>query len=154
MGRGGEIFILDMGEPVRILDLAKAMISLSGCKPLEEMEIVFTGLRPGEKLSEELELAGERIAKTHHPKILIGRIAPYAPETLEKAIRWLSLLARDGDGESIREFLNAFLPEASLTSDAMPTPVPDGDSGRRLDQLRLQFVDKPEAHGSLSLAPL
>ena len=154
MGRGGEIFILDMGEPVRILDLAKAMISLSGFKPLEEMDIVFTGLRPGEKLSEELALAGEQMTKTRHPKIFIGKIAPYPPETVEKAARWLRLLARDGEGESIREFLNAFLPEASLSSEAAPPQVPDGDPARRLDQLRLQFFDPPDTHGSLSLAPL
>ena len=103
------------------------MISLSGFKPLEEMEIVFTGLRPGEKLSEELELAGERMAKTRHPKIFVGKIAPYAPDTVEKAVRWLRHLARDGEGESIREFLNAFLPEASLSSEAAPPPVPAGD---------------------------
>ncbi len=55
IGEGGEIFILDMGEPVRILDLAKDTITLSGLKPYEDIEIVFTGMRPGEKLFEELE---------------------------------------------------------------------------------------------------
>jgi FlaA1/EpsC-like NDP-sugar epimerase len=80
MGEGGEIFILDMGEPVRILDLAVAMITLTGLKPFEEMDIVFTGLRPGEKLYEELELFGEDIAKTRHPKIFIGKLGAYSSE--------------------------------------------------------------------------
>ncbi len=81
MGEGGEIFILDMGEPVRILDLAEAMITLTGLKPFEDMDIVFTGLRPGEKLFEELELFGEDIAKTRHPKIFIGKLGAYPPRT-------------------------------------------------------------------------
>ena len=57
MGEGGEIFILDMGEPVRILDLAEEMITLTGLRPYDDIDIVFTGLRPGEKLFEELELS-------------------------------------------------------------------------------------------------
>src|SRR4029077_3270429 len=77
MGEGGEIFILDMGEPVRILDLAVAVITLTGLKPFEEMDVVFTGLRPGEKLHEELELLGEEIAKTRHRKIFIGKLGAY-----------------------------------------------------------------------------
>ena len=72
MGAGGEIFVLDMGEPVRILDLARETIRLSGLQPGEDMEIVFTGLRPGEKLFEELEITGEQMSKTRHPKIFIG----------------------------------------------------------------------------------
>ncbi len=80
MGEGGEIFILDMGEPVRILDLAEEMITLTGLRPYVDMDIVFTGLRPGEKLFEELELSGEQIAKTRHPKIYIGKLNAYPPD--------------------------------------------------------------------------
>jgi FlaA1/EpsC-like NDP-sugar epimerase len=114
MGEGGEIFILDMGEPVRILDLAVAMITLTGLKPFEEMDVVFTGLRPGEKLHEELELLGEEIAKTRHPKIFIGKLAAYPPEEVEKALVRLEELALGGKRDSIRAFLNSFLPEATL----------------------------------------
>jgi FlaA1/EpsC-like NDP-sugar epimerase len=69
-GDGGEIFVLDMGKPVRILDLANEMIRLSGLTPGEDIEIEFVGLRPGEKLFEELCADGENTAQTHHPKIM------------------------------------------------------------------------------------
>jgi FlaA1/EpsC-like NDP-sugar epimerase len=115
MGEGGEIFILDMGEPVRILDLAVAMITLTGLKPFEEMDIVFTGLRPGEKLYEELELFGEDIAKTRHPKIFIGKLGAYSSEEVERALARLADFARDGNNDETRRFLNSFLPEAKLS---------------------------------------
>ncbi len=114
IGEGGEIFILDMGEPVRILDLAEEMITLTGLRPYVDMDIVFTGLRPGEKLFEELELSGEQIAKTRHPKIYIGKLNAYPPEEVEGALRFLADLAREGDGTAVRKFLNSLLPEASL----------------------------------------
>jgi FlaA1/EpsC-like NDP-sugar epimerase len=69
-GSGGEIFVLDMGKPVKIVDLAKQLIELSGLRPSEDIEIEFVGLRPGEKLFEELSYLGENITKTDHPKIM------------------------------------------------------------------------------------
>jgi FlaA1/EpsC-like NDP-sugar epimerase len=69
-GEGGEIFVLDMGQPVRIADLAKQLIELSGLRVEEDIEIKFTGLRPGEKLFEELNHTGEKMAPTNHPKIM------------------------------------------------------------------------------------
>ncbi len=129
MGEGGEIFILDMGEPVRILDLAVAMITLTGLKPFEEMDVVFTGLRPGEKLHEELELLGEEIAKTRHPKIFIGKLAAYPPEEVERALVRLEELALGGKRDSIRAFLNSFLPEAKLAvrRESEERRLPPGD---------------------------
>jgi FlaA1/EpsC-like NDP-sugar epimerase len=87
MGQGGEIFVLDMGEPVRIADLARDLIRLSGLTE-EEIPIVFTGVRPGEKLFEELSTNGENMSRTRHPKIFIGRIAeyPYAKVTENLAV--------------------------------------------------------------------
>ena len=72
MASGGEIFILDMGEPVKILDLAKDLIRLSGYEPYVDIPIEITGLRPGEKLFEELLLDEEGITATKHSKIFIG----------------------------------------------------------------------------------
>jgi FlaA1/EpsC-like NDP-sugar epimerase len=144
MGRGGEIFILDMGDPVRILDLAVAMINLSGLRPFEDMEIVFTGLRPGEKLFEELELAGEEISKTRHPKIFIGRIEPYDSEVVQRALRDLRRLAIEGDAVSIREYLNDLLPEANLARghrSGVAAAEDDGGPGRR-GQSSLGFRDR------------
>src|SRR5205807_3934311 len=69
-GSGGEIFTLDMGKPVKILDLARQLIELSGFTPDQDIRIEFTGLRPGEKLFEELSYRGERITGTRHPKIM------------------------------------------------------------------------------------
>jgi FlaA1/EpsC-like NDP-sugar epimerase len=114
MGAGGEIFILDMGEPVRILDLAKDTITLSGFKPYEDIDIIFTGIRPGEKLFEELDTAGEQVSRTRHPKIFIGQIAAYTEEQVAAALERLATLAQNGHGPELRGYLNDLLPEAML----------------------------------------
>jgi FlaA1/EpsC-like NDP-sugar epimerase len=74
MGKGGEIFEFDMGEPVKIVDLANQMIRLSGLEPGKDIQIVFTGLRPGEKLYEELHTDYEKAKPTYHPKIRIAQV--------------------------------------------------------------------------------
>ncbi|WP_423127248.1 polysaccharide biosynthesis protein [Gaoshiqia sp. Z1-71] len=74
MGHGGEIYVFDMGEPVKIYDLAVKMISLAGLKPVEDIPILFTGLRPGEKLYEELLADEENTIPTHHPKIKVAQV--------------------------------------------------------------------------------
>ncbi len=89
MAKGGEIFILDMGEPVKILDLAENVIRLSGLEPYEDIDIKITGLRPGEKLYEELLLAEEGIKETTHDKIFVGHPIE-TPQALKE------LLAEDG----------------------------------------------------------
>ena len=114
IGQGGEIFILNMGEPVCILDLAKEIIALSGLRPFEDIEIVFTGLRPGEKLFEELETSDEQIVRTRHPKIFIGRIAAYPEAKVSEALERLMFFTRDGEERELRRYINALLPEARL----------------------------------------
>ncbi len=98
MGEGGEIFVLDMGEPVRILDMATSMIRLYGLKPDEDVDIVFTGLRPGEKLFEELEFDGEHMERTRHPKIYIGKLGGYPPERVAAGLERLRVLT-GADGQ-------------------------------------------------------
>jgi FlaA1/EpsC-like NDP-sugar epimerase len=120
LGEGGEIFILDMGEPVRILDLANDTITLSGLKPGEDIEIVFTGVRAGEKLFEELEITEERLTRTRHPKIFIGKIAAYPEETVRHALAQLIILSHDGQERELRSFLSELLPEATLTIEPGP----------------------------------
>ena len=114
IGSGGEIFILDMGEPVRILDLAEDMIRLSGLTPYEDIDIVFTGAKQGEKLFEELEITGEDLVKTRHPKIFIGRIASYSPDRVGDAVRQFQAAVDHADESAVRRAFNAVLPEASV----------------------------------------
>jgi FlaA1/EpsC-like NDP-sugar epimerase len=120
MGNGGEIFILDMGEPVRILDLAKETIRLSGLRPFEDIDIVFTGIRSGEKLFEELQTNGEFMSKTRHPKIYIGKIAGQSGAKLNHALEQLSFVARNGWETELRRILNDILPEATVETDTVP----------------------------------
>jgi FlaA1/EpsC-like NDP-sugar epimerase len=115
MGEGGEIFVLDMGEPVRIFDMAKDMIGLFGLKPFDDIDIVFTGIRPGEKLFEELNTEGENIAKTKHPKIFIGTINTYDDRMVVAALERFEGLAKLGRERELRKFFNEFLPEARVT---------------------------------------
>ncbi len=118
MGQGGEIFILDMGEPVKIVDLARDLIALSGLRVGEDIEIVFTGNRPGEKLFEELATDAEHADKTAHPKIFIGKLGSNQSSKTRASVESLLALA-DGEGDTLRRELCALVPEyapPSLTS--------------------------------------
>jgi len=117
LGAGGEIFILDMGEPVKILDLAEDMIRLSGLEPYEDIDIVFTGIRKGEKLFEELEITGENLLKTKHPKIFIGKIATYSSDEVANILSNFGQAVADNDKAKIRSLFNHFLPEAKISED-------------------------------------
>jgi FlaA1/EpsC-like NDP-sugar epimerase len=112
MGEGGEIFVLDMGEPVKILDLARRMITL--LRPGDEIPIVFSGMRKGEKLYEELMADEESTTRTPHPKISIGRIAPMAPEAIDRALADLDLRIQWNDADGLRIFLSELIPESRL----------------------------------------
>ena len=114
LGRGGEIFVLDMGEPVRILDLAKDLIRLAGLRPFDDIDIVYSGMRPGEKLFEELEMTDEMMSKTRHPKIFIGNIQPSPPDVVARALNRLEAALARGDGDEIKRMLNDAVPEAAL----------------------------------------
>ena len=109
MGHGGEIFVLDMGEPVRIADLARDMIRLSG-QSEDKVQVVFTGLRPGEKLYEEVLADAEQTRATHHPKLRIARAIPVDPAELDSILNWLRQRRAVGAAEVRRE-LRRWVPE-------------------------------------------
>ncbi len=122
MGEGGEIFILDMGEPVKIADLARDLITLSGLEPGEDVEIQFTGIRPGEKLFEELSVGSENADKTRHPKIFVGRFRPHAWELVQRQLADLAAAA-GGRPDKVRAKLAEIVPEFRPQA-AHPTPLP------------------------------
>lgn len=111
MGKGGEIYVLDMGDPVKIIDLARDMITLSGLKPGTDIEIEFTGIRPGEKLYEELSNEGEDIGDTAHPKIGIWKHRPTVFETLKQSIDRLLAMADTAAENEIKVELQQIVPD-------------------------------------------
>jgi FlaA1/EpsC-like NDP-sugar epimerase len=111
MGKGGEIFVLDMGEPVKIVDLARELIILSGFRPGEDIEIVFTGTRPGEKLFEELSIQGENMQPTRHPKISIWKNIPTDRQKLEAGINELIDITKTQNRSAIVRKIKELVPE-------------------------------------------
>lgn len=112
LGSGGEVFTLDMGEPVKIADLARDMIELSGLEPGKDIDIVYTGLRPGEKLYEELFVPGEEYRRTSHEKVFIAHNAgSFVPENLLQLMEALRIAAQADDAASIRRLLQTLVPQ-------------------------------------------
>jgi FlaA1/EpsC-like NDP-sugar epimerase len=111
MGRGGEVFIFDMGEPVKIYDLAMNMIRLSGMVPGVDIPIAFTGLRPGEKLYEDLFADQEQVEHTHHKKILIGKVSRYAYREMELFVQNLRSFNVVPSVEQVKEMIRTVVPE-------------------------------------------
>jgi FlaA1/EpsC-like NDP-sugar epimerase/lipopolysaccharide/colanic/teichoic acid biosynthesis glycosyltransferase len=111
IGKGGEVMLLDMGEQVRIIDLARQLIRLSGLREGHDIEIVFTGLRPGEKLYEELHSDEERMRMTRNQRILVWDLDSRDEGSLRRDLEDLERVARTGDAESIKEALHRIVPE-------------------------------------------
>ena len=138
IGRGGEIFMLNMGQPVKIVDLAKDLIRLSGYEVGKDIDILFTGLRPGEKLFEELFIRGEQYEPTEHEKLLTVRNASgIVPENLEFIVEALCEAARKNDANLIIFLLKHLVPEY--------TP---GDSKTNCKAEALEENRHPEIHSS------
>jgi FlaA1/EpsC-like NDP-sugar epimerase len=109
LGGKGTVYVLDMGEPIRIVDLARDLIRLAGLEPERDIPIIFTGLRPGEKLFEELLTAEDGVVDSPHPKILVARING-VPEDFEDLLEDLLQAARSRDGARIREAFRRLVP--------------------------------------------
>ena len=123
LGKGGEIFALDMGEPVTIRYLAEQMIRLAGKLPGRDVAIVYTGLRPGEKLFEELFHANENYQATQHDKIFLAQPRVVSWELLNAQLRQAEASVRDCDDEALRRCLNTLVPDFSSIADAEPAQI-------------------------------
>jgi FlaA1/EpsC-like NDP-sugar epimerase len=168
MGAGGEIFILDMGEPVKIVDLARDLIRLSGFRPDEDIEIKFNGVRPGEKLFEQLATDAEHADKTKHPKIFIGRIASPAWAEVTRGVDELIALGDSDDPGRVRAALRGLVPEytgglgalagsASAEPGAVVAPpaLPEApDVSSRTDGSEPSELAKPRRGGSTGAQPV
>jgi len=110
MGEGGEVFVLDMGKPIKILDLAKEMIRLSGLEPDIDIPIVFTQPRPGEKLFEEILTAEEGTVATKHQQIFMAKLSEINEENLNSNLEKLREAAENLDKEKIKTILKELIP--------------------------------------------
>lgn len=124
LGSGGEIFLLDMGEPVAILELAEQLISLSGLEPYEDIDITFTGLRPGEKLYEELLIDGEGVLPTSHDMIRVQSPVDIDAQLLEQRLAALLRYANGNDVsgmiQCLKKIVPEFNPQYTLENDVPP----------------------------------
>src|SRR5437660_1448036 len=141
-GSGGEIFTLDMGKPVKILDLARQLIELSGFTPDQDIRIEFTGLRPGEKLFEELSYRGERITATRHPKIMRLLCEPLPYERVRAFVLGLVDQIDQLAPDEFKYFLKCAVPEYQ------PQPGQSGSGAPRPGETRAGSEAKDKRNGS------
>lgn len=146
MGAGGEIFILDMGDPVKIVDLAADLISLARTESGSEVQIKFTGMRPGEKLFEELSCDAEHADKTRHPKIFVGKCKTSESEVLLPKLASLRSLA-NGDAAPIARAIGELVPEYSGTAQHQPLETQPREATSEIAQLVLSTPNGQFASG-------
>ena len=111
LASNSSVYILDMGQPVKIVDLARDVVQLSGAK---DIDVVFTGMRPGEKLYEELLTAGENVASTTHQEIMVAALEQPQPEEFAQQLTLIQRQAQMGDGEGVRRTIRRLLPESTI----------------------------------------
>jgi FlaA1/EpsC-like NDP-sugar epimerase len=140
LGVGGEVFVLDMGEPVKIVDLATDLIRLSGLRVNDDIEIRFTGARPGEKLFEEIFFGGENIVPTQHPKVLRARDDHPTTDSLEGITTLISATEAGASDLELRRLIAAIVPDFRVATTEQLVPV---------DELR-GLVD---ADGEIEIGP-
>ena len=127
IGRGGEIFVLDMGSPVRILDLARELIARNGLRAGEDIEIRFCGVRPGEKLNEELAGDGETTRPTMHPKIRVWELPAAVPEQVSRGLEILGDAVKGSDGDAVaalRRCVPEYRPVIERTEECAESAAP------------------------------
>ncbi len=142
MGRGGEIYIFDMGQPVRIYDLAKRMISLSGLKPGEDIEIVETGLRPGEKLYKELLNDKELTMATKHNKIMIAKVRTYDYNEVSAHIERLHHHTLEGDYHDIVAEMKRMVPEFKSKNSIWESIDGEIQKSEQIKELQTQTLEQ------------
>ena len=135
LGQGGEVFMLDMGEPVKIVDLARDLIELSGLEVGRDIDIAFTGMRPGEKLFEELFIPGETYQRTAHHKIfVIGSADGFMPARINQSVVRLESAVQANDTAALMAVLQDLLPRyrpwqsepvaGATNNESQPEPTP------------------------------
>jgi FlaA1/EpsC-like NDP-sugar epimerase len=149
LGRSGEVLMLNMGKPVKIVDLAKELIHLSGYEVNKDIDIVFTGLRPGEKLFEELFIEGEEYEKTEHEKLLVVKNASQiVPSYLDIVVETLLGAATKNDADSIMLLLSQlvagykpkYLEDDFIKEDLINSYIPDNLKEKSLREFNPQGV--------------
>ena len=110
IGQGGEVFVLDMGSPIKIIDLAKEMIRLSGYEPDKDIPIVFTGERPGEKFFEDILTAEEGTQATKNEKIFVAKLSPVVENIVREGLELLQKAVPTGNREAIIRALQSIVP--------------------------------------------
>lgn len=138
MGKGGEIYVFDMGSPVKIRDLAENMIRLVGLKPYLDVNIVYTGLRPGEKLYEELLSDAETTLPTNHPKIMVAKVAEHDPLFFQAEWRTLWSLIQQGESSEVL---------VSWLKQLVPEYISENSPFESIDEA------KPVNHSTLNITP-
>jgi len=153
LGEHGEVFVLDMGEPVRVLDLARDLIRLSGAEDHAEIEVRFTGLRPGEKLFEELFFSDGDAVPTEHPKVLRARDAKFPPGTHDLIDALIAAAATSASDGELRRMISKLVPEYSGTTDTGEYPIPDTmDTEGAIDSRGAATPAEAEATANVSAA--